>query len=143
MGDEVRIWSLADLLPQVAEKGRGNSFFLDKEVSDNVEVLYQRIRPGNMGTYHYHKKAENIWIVLQGELEAIIGDVRYLVPAGQVIYMPNVIPHATGNRGTEDMLAVEIYVPPHGHGTLDSPGKDGFTTAMPSVIRDAAELSKR
>jgi mannose-6-phosphate isomerase-like protein (cupin superfamily) len=66
-------------------------------------------------------------------MEAIIGGVRYFVKAGEIIFMPAGIPHATGNPGEEDMLAVEIYAPPTEH----FEPRDAYPAELPADIKNA------
>lgn len=141
MAKPVRIYTLKDLYPDVEPGGRGMADILPDDLSELMEMEVQRIRPGNMGLYHVHKKSDNIWIVLEGELEAVIGGERYFTRAGEVIFMPAGVPHQTGNRGDVDMLAIEIYCPPHGKGPMGAPGKDAFFSQLPPQIRDAKRVS--
>lgn len=146
MTDFVTIYRLSDVIPTAEDEGRGKTYLSDGPTADLLEVDYIRIRPGNVGAYHGHKAAHNIWIVLQGELTAIVGEVRYVVHAGEVIFMPANIPHASSNNGDKDVLAIEIYCPPHRkmprlpwdierarrEGTLDA-----FPVELPAQIIDA------
>jgi mannose-6-phosphate isomerase-like protein (cupin superfamily) len=144
--NEAKIYRLRDILPDAGEGGRGKTFLTDEASADFLAVDYIRIRPGNAGEYHVHNKAHNIWIVLEGELTAVVGERRYIVRAGEVIFMPAAVPHMSSNEGTADMLGIEIYCPPHRKmpmpawdmdvarkaGTLDS-----FTVELPARIVDA------
>jgi mannose-6-phosphate isomerase-like protein (cupin superfamily) len=111
MPKEVKIVNFKNSMPDVSPKGRARTPLFSDGLAENVEVVYQRIAPGNRGAYHYHQHAENVWIVLQGELEVIVGGARHYVQEGEAIFLPNEIPHSSGNRGEIDMLAVEIYAP--------------------------------
>jgi mannose-6-phosphate isomerase-like protein (cupin superfamily) len=130
----VRVCKLDEMVPEVEPTKRNKSLLVGADISKETEIVYQRFAPNHMGQYHIHHHAENIWMVMQGELEAIIGGVRYFVNAGELIFMPSGVPHATGNRGSVDMLAVEIYAPPTHH--FDP--NDSFPAELPEVIQDAA-----
>ena len=130
---KVKIVRLSDSIPDVKPESRANTKLVGPDISRQCEIVYQRFAPNNMGVYHNHRHAENVWLVMKGEMEAIVGDVRYFVKAGEMIFMPSDVPHATGNRGPEDMLAVEIYVPPTEHFVP----RDSFPAELPATITDA------
>ncbi len=130
---KVKIVKLAESWPEVKPEARANSKLVGPDISKETEIVYQRFAPHHMGTYHVHNHAENIWIVTHGELEAIVGGVRYFVKAGEMIFMPAKVPHATGNRGEVDMLAVEVYAPPTEH----FEPRDSFPAQLPEKITDA------
>jgi mannose-6-phosphate isomerase-like protein (cupin superfamily) len=130
---QVKIVRLSESEPEVKPNSRANTKLVGPDISRECEIVYQRFAPDHMGTYHNHRHAENIWIVMKGEMEAIVGGVRYFVRAGEMIFMPSDVPHATGNRGSEDMLAVEVYVPPTDH----FEPRDSFPAELPAKIVDA------
>jgi mannose-6-phosphate isomerase-like protein (cupin superfamily) len=104
---------------------------IDEEISEHAQMKLIRIPAGVRGGYHYHNDSENIWIVLEGTFEAVVGDTKYLVRKGEVIFMPKVVPHRTGNDGSDgECLVIELYAPP-------SSGIDSHPADLPSVIRDA------
>ena len=78
---------------------------------DEVRVKQVRLAVGEVGRYHVHQHAVNLWVVTAGTLEAIIGGVRYRVEENQLIFMPKNVPHATNNVGDGELRAIEIYAP--------------------------------
>jgi mannose-6-phosphate isomerase-like protein (cupin superfamily) len=131
---KVKIVKLSEAVPEVEPTKRNKSIIFSGDISAETEVVYQRFAPKHMGSYHVHHHAENIWIVMKGTLEAIIGGVRYYVEEGEAIFMPATVPHATGNpREDSDMLAVEIYAPPTGRFVPN----DSFPAELPVDIKDA------
>ena len=120
----VRIWDLKALNPDFDPNkenpwrisrilaGGGNPAAPD-QVTDKTEVVLQRFaaNANQFGLYHVHHESDNIWLVLEGTLSSIIGGVRYETKAGEVIFMPAAVPHATGNFSGQDMRAFEIYAP--------------------------------
>ncbi|MBJ7600669.1 MAG: hypothetical protein DLM67_14330 [Candidatus Nephthysia bennettiae] len=120
----VRIWDLEALNPEFDPNkeypwrvnrilaGGGNPKAED-QVTDKTEVVIQRFaaNANQFGPYHLHRQSDNIWVVLEGTLSSIIGGTRYETRAGEVIFMPADVPHATGNFGSEEMRALEVYAP--------------------------------
>lgn len=64
-----------------------------------------------IGPYHYHAKAENIYVVMSGTAEVIIDGVKHLFNAGDVAFIPPGVPHAAGSDGSGVTTVLEIYAP--------------------------------
>lgn len=64
-----------------------------------------------VGPYHYHAVAENVYIVLEGAVEAIVDGVRHVLRAGDTAFIPPGVPHAAGSDGTGPATVIEIYAP--------------------------------
>lgn len=95
-----------------------------------ADVHINEIRPGSgLGHYHVHKKADNIYVVLSGTMEAVVDGRRYVIPESSVVLIPAGTPHAAGNAGKTTAQVVEIY----------APGGDDFHILQPpgSVIDDS------
>ena len=129
----VKVVKLSEAVKPVEAGKRNNVPLVTHEISAETEIVYQHFAPHHMGVYHVHNHAENIWIVIHGTLEAIIGGVRYIVNEGELIFMPSAVPHATGNPGDVDMFAVEIYCPPSTH----YEPRDAYDATLPDEIEDA------
>lgn len=146
----VRVWDLDGLNPDFREGGqypwrtnvrlaRGGitSGYGDDRVSEMTMILLQRFAGGAqaLGGYHVHHDSDNIWVVTQGVLTSVIDGVRYRTEAGEAIFMPANLPHATGNFDEQEMHAFEIYAPTvHRADSTD----DSHPVELPSVIVEAA-----
>lgn len=140
----VRIWDLTTLIPEFDPNkenpwrvnrilaGGGNPAAPD-QVTDKTEVVLQRFaaNANKFGSYHVHHHSDNIWIVLRGTLSSIIGGVRFETIAGEVIFMPADLPHATGNFSAEEMHAFEIYAP----STFITGTHDSEPADLPTTIK--------
>ncbi|MBI76627.1 MAG: hypothetical protein CMM53_02430 [Rhodospirillaceae bacterium] len=96
--------------------GRGKVFgCVDPSVgSKNVDVHVNVIKPGaSRGEIHYHKNAENVYIVMEGQLEVCIeGGRRHVLDVGEVGFIPpNLIHTATNARKDMTCKIIEIYAP--------------------------------
>lgn len=96
--------------------GRGTVYRLvDPEVgSRNVDVHVNVIEPGaSRGEIHFHEKAENVYIVLDGALEVCIeGGERHVLEAGEAGFIPPGVVHtATNARADAPCRIVEVYAP--------------------------------
>jgi mannose-6-phosphate isomerase-like protein (cupin superfamily) len=142
----VRIWDMKALSPEFDPKkndgwrnsriiaGGGNPSVSD-QVSDKAEIVIQRFKAGanRFGVYHVHDQSDNIWVVLEGTLSSIIGGKRYETKAGDVIFMPKGVPHATGNFTDGEMRALEVYTP----STWITGAHDSRPVDLPSDIQPA------
>ncbi|HZW56510.1 MAG TPA: cupin domain-containing protein [Nitrososphaerales archaeon] len=84
----------------------------------NVDVHINTLNPGvREGAIHYHRKMENIYVILEGEGVIIDESGReYPVKAGQAVLLKpgeGVDTHEIYNYGSEPLRFVEIYAPAH------------------------------
>jgi quercetin dioxygenase-like cupin family protein len=96
--------------------GRGTVFKLvDPDIgAANADIHINVIEPGmGRGEIHFHEKAENTYIVLEGQLEVCIeGGIRHVLEVGEVGYIPPGIIHtATNARRDIACKIIEIYAP--------------------------------
>lgn len=64
------------------------------------------------GPRHYHAKAENIYLVLEGSIEVETTRHAYTLHEGDLAFIPPGVPHATNNAGQVPAKFIEIYAPP-------------------------------
>ena len=82
--------------------------------SNNVDVHVNVIKPGaSRGEIHYHAQAENVYIVMDGQLEVCIeGGQRPVLDVGEIGFIPPGVVHtATNARSDIFCRIVEIYAP--------------------------------
>ena len=82
--------------------------------SNNVDVHVNVIKPGaRRGEIHYHAQAENVYIVMDGQLEVCIeGGQRHVLDVGEIGFIPPGVVHtATNARSDISCRIVEIYAP--------------------------------
>lgn len=79
--------------------------------------------------YHIHKKAENVYIILEGTAVGIIDGVRHILTAGDVVFIPPGVPHAVGGSGRGPVKLLEVYAPAGSdfHPVDPPPGSDSPT----------------
>jgi mannose-6-phosphate isomerase-like protein (cupin superfamily) len=78
----------------------------------NVDIHVNHLAAGSgPGPRHYHERAENVYVVLDGTIEVEIeGEVVTLAP-DDVLFIPPGLIHATSNPGSEAATFIEIYAP--------------------------------
>jgi quercetin dioxygenase-like cupin family protein len=79
-----------------------------KNVDAHINVLNA---DSGSGSYHYHEHAENAYIVLEGQIEAIIEGKSYILGKGDVAFIPPGLKHSAGATGGAPARVIEIYAP--------------------------------
>jgi quercetin dioxygenase-like cupin family protein len=76
--------------------------------SQNMTFGYYRVRAGASIHEHFHPN-EEVWHVIEGELEVTIGDETRVAGAGCVAIVPPDVPHAV--RARSDSRAIVVDYP--------------------------------
>ena len=71
--------------------------------------------PGQAQKVHAHPGADKLYYVVEGSGEFTVGDEKRTLSAGEVLYVPEDIPHGVVNNGKYP-LAVMIVITPNLHG---------------------------
>ena len=64
-----------------------------------------------MGPYHYHRHAENVYVVLEGVIHVVIDGRFHVLEKDDVAFIPPGVPHAAGSSGENTAVLLEIYAP--------------------------------
>ncbi len=108
---------------------RGKTLRLVDEAdgAKNVDVHVNILNAGSgLGPTHYHKSAENVYIVLEGSVELVVEGRSYRLQPGEFAFIPPGVPHAAGNGGAVPARFIEIYAPAGKDYHLHTPAKDTF-----------------
>ena len=86
----------------------------------NTAVVYFEIEPGHrLGTHT--DSAEEILLLLGGEVEVSVGDERARVSAGAMAMVPAMVPHSLRNVGDETVRVVGFFSSSTVMSTFDEP----------------------
>ena len=110
----VKVMRIEDAPVRVMRWDRGKALRLVDEAdgAKNVDVHINLINvDSGPGPTHYHAKAENIYVVLEGTVEAIVAGKKYRLGPGEVAFIPPGVRHAAGNCGDKVARVLEIYAP--------------------------------
>jgi mannose-6-phosphate isomerase-like protein (cupin superfamily) len=108
------VFNLADsgTKPLRWDRGFQRLMFGEHNGARNVDVHINVIKVGSgTGPYHYHERAENVYIVLEGIVEAVVEGKRYFLQKDDVAFIPPGLRHYAGNPGQEPAKVIEIYAP--------------------------------
>ncbi|HEX6027248.1 MAG TPA: cupin domain-containing protein [Solirubrobacter sp.] len=74
----------------------------------SVASVYFELAPG-MHLPRHRDSAEEVLVVLAGEIEAVIGDERALLAAGGLAVVPSMVPHEAVNIGAGSARVVGLF----------------------------------
>jgi mannose-6-phosphate isomerase-like protein (cupin superfamily) len=86
---------------------------VDSEIgATHVDLHVNRIRAGTVpGPYHLHTDAENVYLVLSGDVVVSIDGEAHRLGPGDAAFIPPGVPHSASNVGSVDAELIEIYAP--------------------------------
>ncbi len=101
-GEGKALWVAGDLVTlKVVGKDTEGAFALGEAVS----------LPGGGPPPHIHHREDEIFCVLEGEYEFLVGESTIRASAGSVIYGPRSIPHTFKNVGTTPARMLAFVMP--------------------------------
>ncbi len=74
----------------------------------SVAAVYFELAPG-MRLPRHRDSAEEVLVVLSGEIEAVVGDERTLLAAGGLAVVPSMVPHEAVNVGVGTARVAGIF----------------------------------
>jgi mannose-6-phosphate isomerase-like protein (cupin superfamily) len=131
---EAQIFNIKDAPSHTMQLDRGTQFRLfgaltgAKNIDVHINVINLDSGPG---PYHYHERAENVYVVLEGKVEVCVEGKRYYLYKDDVGFIPPGLRHYAGTAPDSDVPArvLEVYAPV---------GKDYHIVDDPTEIEDVA-----
>jgi mannose-6-phosphate isomerase-like protein (cupin superfamily) len=80
--------------------------------SEKMEGLLIEVEPGDKFGEQYTHDGEEIHIVIEGEIEYLVGDKSYLLKEGESLWHKASIPHSARNTGDRKAVYLTIGAPP-------------------------------
>jgi mannose-6-phosphate isomerase-like protein (cupin superfamily) len=94
------------------DRGTQIRLFGEDTGAKNIDVHINVINADSgSGPYHYHEHAENVYIVLEGQIEVVIEGKRHVLSKDDVAFIPPGVKHSAGATGGAQAKAIEIYAP--------------------------------
>ena len=87
---------------------------VDVAASDHLICGLNCFEPGQVQKVHAHPGADKLYYVVTGRGEFEVGEEKRELSAGELLYVPEDVPHGVVNTGTE-RLAVMIVITPNLH----------------------------
>ncbi|MEM9847533.1 MAG: cupin domain-containing protein [Bacteroidota bacterium] len=105
-----KLVSLKDEASPIAIGGR--HIILDSETTDGDIYLVKGIMPkGSSVPVHVHEREDEIFHVLAGEVELILGDETLTGKAGDIIYLPRGVKHGIKTAGSATAKVLNYVIP--------------------------------
>ncbi len=110
------MFNLRDAPSQAMRFDRGTQFKLfgphNGAANADIHINVLKLDSGR-GPYHFHERAENFYIVLDGQLEVTVEGVRHLLQKDDVAFIPPGLRHCAGTAAGSTVPArvIEIYAP--------------------------------
>jgi mannose-6-phosphate isomerase-like protein (cupin superfamily) len=64
------------------------------------------------GEMNTHEKSDQVVLILEGEIEAKVGDVKRILKKGDTCIIPAGTPHRLNNRSAHQAVTFNVYTPP-------------------------------
>lgn len=105
---------LSEPTPRPMRLNRGSVFDLvgPDDGAKNLDLHVNTLNAdAGMGPRHYHERADNVYVVLDGAIEIEIDGETRRVGTGEVAYIAPGVPHSTGPAEGASARIIEIYAP--------------------------------
>lgn len=106
---------------------------------ENCYIMASKIPPGVEGAATHIHAQDQVYFILEGELEVELGDETVVARAGDGVFIPAGLPHHNRNVGSTDEVHLEIIAPglPAGKPIAEFIGEDS-----PPEYQDLAPVVK-
>jgi oxalate decarboxylase/phosphoglucose isomerase-like protein (cupin superfamily) len=113
MSDEKRFVSPEDVESQRFGWGVLKWMSTPRETgSSRMSCGVVRLNPGKGHERHTHPESDEMLYVVRGEGEQEIGEETRDISAGDMLHVPEGVPHGTVNTGWEPLILLAVYAPP-------------------------------
>ncbi|MGB2964220.1 MAG: cupin domain-containing protein [Anaerolineales bacterium] len=86
---------------------------LSPDLQGSLQMMWVVMPPGtDSGDDPFTHEGEECGVILQGQLEARVGDEKFILGPGDSIYHNSLIPHSSKNIGDSDVIMVVAKTPP-------------------------------
>lgn len=90
-----------------------SAWFEVLQTGDEAQTAVMTLEPGkSSGAKQAHEKSEQVLLLLEGELEAEIGDETGAMRTGDVALIPAGVKHRFTNKGQAKAVTFNVYAPP-------------------------------
>jgi quercetin dioxygenase-like cupin family protein len=100
------------------------------------------VPPGGGAPPHIHRREDEAFWVLEGELEVMVGETTFGARAGSFVHLPKDIPHTYENVGTRSARFLTLMVPAGLEKFFEEVGKPGSDvySRPPFEVEDIEKL---
>lgn len=115
-------------------KGKINFRVFSGETGDRIGIYEYEVPSKAIGAaVHIHKKMEEIFYIMEGEISLIFGSEHIVGRAGDVILIPRGTIHGFSNKGEKPLRLLIMFSP--------ALGQEGFFRAMADFVKRGEDLN--
>ena len=92
--------------PTYEERPWGSFTVLDDQSTHKVKSI--TVQPGQRLSYQKHARRSEHWFVVAGTATVTLDGAELTVPRGSYVDIPTGAAHRIGNRGTDDLVFIEV-----------------------------------
>jgi len=98
----------------IANLRQSEEFFEVLQTTDRSQTAVMTLAPGgaSSGEPNIHPKSDQVVLLVEGELNAEVGDEKRVLKAGDIVVVPAGTPHKFTNSGSAEAKAFSTYAPP-------------------------------
>ena len=75
---------------------------------EGFKVKRLLVRPGHKLSLQFHHHRSENWVVARGEARVTVGEEVTNLKEGEHIFIPKEVVHRLENKGTEDLIVIEV-----------------------------------
>jgi mannose-6-phosphate isomerase-like protein (cupin superfamily) len=79
--------------------------------SDALSVICERVPPGGREVTHLHRRAQQVFVVLEGVATMLVDGVAHRIEAGQSLHVPVGVAHQFRNDSNGDVHFLVVSAP--------------------------------
>lgn len=87
---------------------------LPREKAERTEVVLEEWPPGAEAPLNSHTEMEQLYYIVEGQAQVVVGDEAGEVTAGDLVFIPRGAQHAVKNTGLEKLVYLCFDIFPEG-----------------------------
>jgi mannose-6-phosphate isomerase-like protein (cupin superfamily) len=87
--------------------------------TDSLSVIQERMPAGTTEQYHFHRKAQQVFYILEGTATFIIEGKTHVVNSGESLHIPVLCKHKISNESDTDLHFI-VVSEPKSHGDRET-----------------------
>jgi mannose-6-phosphate isomerase-like protein (cupin superfamily) len=98
----------------VSNIGDANGYFAVLQTTSLSQTAVMRLRPGQHSSeeLNVHEKSDQVLLLVEGELQGLIGTRKLELKKGDFCIIPAGTPHQFDNTGQHEAVTFNVYSPP-------------------------------
>ena len=109
----VKISKVSEIPAEILNRAKRIRLVNEKTGANRFGILLITVEPGAPPhvQYHFHKKKESAYFVIQGMAKMIIEDKEYVITPDMIVFIPPGEKHQIFNIGKTELKVIEVLSP--------------------------------